>query len=101
MTGPEPDAAPTAAAVAIHDTDCPDRTRNGSAVGHCYRLAAVALESALPAIRSAEGERIRQPAIEHDAHVAVRRFEPFDVAGHAPYASEEPFADLLRREGEQ
>jgi len=38
----------TAAAVALHDADCPDRTCSGSALGHYYRLAQDALEAAAP-----------------------------------------------------
>ncbi len=48
-----PPGAITAAAVAIHDADCPDRTCSGSALGHCYRLAQSALEAAAPLIAAA------------------------------------------------
>ena len=43
---PEADAALTAAAVAIHDADCPDTHCSGAALGNAYRLARVALEAA-------------------------------------------------------
>lgn len=50
---PEADAALTAAAVAIHDADCPDTHCSGAALGNAYRLARVALEAAEPHIREA------------------------------------------------
>ena len=46
------DPALTAAAVAIHDADCPDRTCSGSALGHCYKLARAALGAAAPVIKA-------------------------------------------------
>ena len=61
MTDIPPDAR-TAAAVAIHDADCPDRTCSGSALGHCYKLADAALAAAGPLIRTDERERLRIPA---------------------------------------
>jgi hypothetical protein len=45
MTAVQPEAL-TAAAIAIHDASCPDQTCGGAALGHCYRLAGVALEAA-------------------------------------------------------
>ena len=104
----------TAAAVAIHDADCPDRTCSGSALGQSYKLARAALEAAVPfiaaaerervleevrasagtwggiltdAIRHAERERIRQLAIEHAAVYLTGNVRD----GIAHY----PFADLL------
>ena len=67
MTVP-PEAAVTAAAVAIHDADCPDTKCSGAALGHATRLARVALEAAAPHIRAAERERIRQLMIDNYAH---------------------------------
>ena len=60
---PEADAALTAAAVAIHDADCPDTHCSGAALGNAYRLARVALEAAAPHILKAERERISQLAL--------------------------------------
>lgn len=54
-----------------------------------------ALEVAAPAIRAAERDRIRQLAVEHRAHVWVRRYQPGDVDQRDPYMAEEPFADLI------
>jgi hypothetical protein len=45
-----PEEAVTAAAVAIHDADCPDTDCSGSALGHSYRLARAALNAAAPLI---------------------------------------------------
>lgn len=57
-------AALTAAAVAIHDADCPDTHCSGAALGHCYKLARAALEGAAPHLReqaaAAERAKIRQ-----------------------------------------
>jgi len=79
-----PPEAITAAAVAIHDADCPDRTCSGSALGHCYKLASVALEAAVPLIvaeavaplmATAERNRIRQRVPAAMNALAVHRWK--------------------------
>jgi hypothetical protein len=62
------DATLTAAAVAIHDADCPDTTCSGSALGHCYRLARAALAAAEPVIRRDERDQCIQMAEQDAAH---------------------------------
>jgi hypothetical protein len=65
----------TAAAVAIHDTGCPDRTCSDAPLGHCYKLARAALEAAAPLIAAAERERqitLNQGAVWRQAAAAVR-----------------------------
>jgi hypothetical protein len=52
----------TAAAVAIHDVDCPDRTCSGPVLGHCYKLAEAALNAATPLIAAAADERAEAEA---------------------------------------
>jgi hypothetical protein len=66
-----PDEVLTAAAVAIHDVDCPDTHCSGSALGHCYRLAEAALNAATPLITAAERHRIRELAWMHNATYSV------------------------------
>ena len=68
MTVP-PEAAVTAAAVAIHDADCPDTKCSGAALGHATRLARVALEAAAPHIREQIASRMEVLAANYPADV--------------------------------
>lgn len=45
-----PEASITAATVAVHDVDCPDRKCRGPALGYSRKLALAALEAAAPVI---------------------------------------------------
>ena len=52
-----PEEVRTAAAVAIHDVDCPDTRCGDAALGHAYRLADAALAAAWPHFVAAAEER--------------------------------------------
>jgi hypothetical protein len=55
-----PEAILMRGAVAIHDADCGDQTCSGSALGHCYKLAAAALTAVVPLIRAETREQSAQ-----------------------------------------
>jgi hypothetical protein len=81
--GDIPEAALTAAAVAIHDADCPDTHCSGPALGHCYRLAEAALGAAGPHLLAAERERIRQAIGQHSSACSRGVHVPWNVIERA------------------
>jgi len=85
-----PQAAIDAAAVAIHDADCPDTRCSGSALGHAHRLARLALEAAAPHVAAAQREADAQLA----ERMGVTYLTGSDEVGEIRLI--QPFADLLR-----
>jgi hypothetical protein len=96
---PIPPEALTLAAVAIHDAECPDRTCSGPALGHCYRLARVALEAASPVLIAAEvSARVaEQHAVHADLALLLR---VLGLGDHArPKSSHEVMLDAINEAG--
>lgn len=84
----------TAAAVAIHDADCPDTHCSGAALGHAYRLAEAALAAAAPAIQA------QAAAAERTACVAEIFAYANDVLTGPVAAAYRDAARLLLRGGQ-
>ena len=100
MTALPPEAV-TAAAVAIHDADCPDTKCSGSALGHAHGLAQVALAAAAPHIRAQVYAEIRQLAI--DKHAEYRTpscTNPGCPEVVGEHVHKLPFADLIPGDGD-
>jgi len=91
-----PQAAIDAAAVAIHDADCPDTRCSGSALGHAHRLARLALEAAAPHVAAAQREADAQLAEAEARRLHERGLDEVSNAGEVMSAALEDFADLLR-----
>jgi hypothetical protein len=94
-----PEDARTAAAVAIHDVDCPDRHCSGSALGHAYRLADAALGKAAPLLLAAEvsAHRAEQDAVHADLSQLLR---VLGMGDHArPQSSHEVMLDAISEVG--
>jgi hypothetical protein len=90
VPGPVPAGAVQAAAVALHDLECPDRSCEPQVFAHCFQQARAALEAAWPLLAqqatAAERAAIRQLAADVDARYDEWGFDD---------AQDYPFTDLI------